>query len=203
MCETSNYPWNGRHPEGYCGPTQIEFDAGNMGGTGAVGKRADKILPIAAIRGGRHGSSERREPSLRGRAAGHARRAARFQHQRDPDLAEPEGALALSQQRSGRVLRPPGPDPDLPARSQGGSASRARRDLLGRAEAPSPRRQRRRGLGDLPRAARAGRIRLRPADVAAMKVSILDDYHDTLRTLNAFSKLAGHEVTIWNDHVQG
>ncbi len=35
-----------------------------------------------------------------------------------------------------------------------------------------------------------------------MKVSILDDYHDTLRTLNAFSKLDGHEVTIWNDHVQ-
>src|SRR6266545_7039816 len=36
----------------------------------------------------------------------------------------------------------------------------------------------------------------------AMKISILDDYHDTLRTLNAFGKLAGHEVTIWNDHVQ-
>jgi len=35
-----------------------------------------------------------------------------------------------------------------------------------------------------------------------MRVSILDDYHDTLRTLNAFGKLAGHEVTIWNDHVQ-
>src|SRR6266516_6153031 len=35
-----------------------------------------------------------------------------------------------------------------------------------------------------------------------MKISILDDYHDTLRTLNAFEKLAGHEVTIWNDHVQ-
>ena len=35
-----------------------------------------------------------------------------------------------------------------------------------------------------------------------MKVSILDDYHDTLRTLDAFRKLAGHEVTIWNDHVQ-
>ena len=35
-----------------------------------------------------------------------------------------------------------------------------------------------------------------------MKISILDDYHDTLRTLNAFSKLAGHEVTIWNDHLQ-
>src|SRR5258708_12419145 len=35
-----------------------------------------------------------------------------------------------------------------------------------------------------------------------MKISILDDYHDTLRTLKAFSKLAGHEVKIWNDHVQ-
>src|SRR6266404_6360184 len=35
-----------------------------------------------------------------------------------------------------------------------------------------------------------------------MKVSILDDYFDTLRTLECFGKLAGHEVTIWNDHVQ-
>ena len=35
-----------------------------------------------------------------------------------------------------------------------------------------------------------------------MKVSILDDYHDTLRTLECFKKLAGHEVTIWNDHLQ-
>lgn len=35
-----------------------------------------------------------------------------------------------------------------------------------------------------------------------MKVSILDDYFDTLRTLERFAKLAGHEVTIWNDHVQ-
>lgn len=35
-----------------------------------------------------------------------------------------------------------------------------------------------------------------------MKISILDDYHDTLRTLECFRKLAGHEVTIWNDHVQ-
>jgi len=31
-----------------------------------------------------------------------------------------------------------------------------------------------------------------------MKISILDDYHDTLRTLACFSKLAGHDVTIWN-----
>jgi len=35
-----------------------------------------------------------------------------------------------------------------------------------------------------------------------MKVSILDDYFDTLRTLPCFQKLKGHEVTVWNDHVQ-
>jgi D-3-phosphoglycerate dehydrogenase / 2-oxoglutarate reductase len=35
-----------------------------------------------------------------------------------------------------------------------------------------------------------------------VKVSILDDYFDTLRTLDCFSKLAGHDVKIWNDHVQ-
>jgi len=35
-----------------------------------------------------------------------------------------------------------------------------------------------------------------------MKVTILDDYFDTLRTLACFRELAGHEVTIWNDHVQ-
>jgi len=35
-----------------------------------------------------------------------------------------------------------------------------------------------------------------------MKITILDDYHDTLRTLACFRKLDGHEVTIWNDHVQ-
>jgi D-3-phosphoglycerate dehydrogenase / 2-oxoglutarate reductase len=35
-----------------------------------------------------------------------------------------------------------------------------------------------------------------------VKISILDDYFDTLRTLDCFKKLAGHEVTIWNDHVQ-
>jgi D-3-phosphoglycerate dehydrogenase / 2-oxoglutarate reductase len=35
-----------------------------------------------------------------------------------------------------------------------------------------------------------------------MKISILDDYHDTLRTLGCFSKLTGRDVTIWNDHVQ-
>jgi D-3-phosphoglycerate dehydrogenase len=35
-----------------------------------------------------------------------------------------------------------------------------------------------------------------------VKVSILDDYFDTLRTLSCFGKLAGHDVTIWTDHVQ-
>ena len=35
-----------------------------------------------------------------------------------------------------------------------------------------------------------------------MKISILDDYHDTVRTLPCFKKLASHDVTIWNDHVQ-
>jgi D-3-phosphoglycerate dehydrogenase len=35
-----------------------------------------------------------------------------------------------------------------------------------------------------------------------MRVAILDDYFDTVRTLACFGKLAGHDVTIWNDHVQ-
>jgi len=35
-----------------------------------------------------------------------------------------------------------------------------------------------------------------------MKISILDDYFDTLRTLPSFQKLKGHDVVIWNDHVQ-
>ena len=35
-----------------------------------------------------------------------------------------------------------------------------------------------------------------------MKISILDDYFDTVRTLECFTRLAGHEVTVWNDHVQ-
>jgi D-3-phosphoglycerate dehydrogenase len=29
-----------------------------------------------------------------------------------------------------------------------------------------------------------------------MKISILDDYHHTVRTLQCFGKLAGHNVTI-------
>jgi D-3-phosphoglycerate dehydrogenase / 2-oxoglutarate reductase len=36
----------------------------------------------------------------------------------------------------------------------------------------------------------------------AMNISILDDYFDTLRTLDCFRKLDGHDVTVWTDHVQ-
>jgi D-3-phosphoglycerate dehydrogenase / 2-oxoglutarate reductase len=35
-----------------------------------------------------------------------------------------------------------------------------------------------------------------------VKISILDDYFDTLRTLPCFAKLTGHEIEVWNDHVQ-
>lgn len=35
-----------------------------------------------------------------------------------------------------------------------------------------------------------------------MKIAILDDYFDTLRTLPCFAKLEGHDVTIYNDHLQ-
>jgi D-3-phosphoglycerate dehydrogenase len=35
-----------------------------------------------------------------------------------------------------------------------------------------------------------------------MNITILDDYQDTVRTLNCYSKVAGHHVTIWNDHTK-
>ena len=35
-----------------------------------------------------------------------------------------------------------------------------------------------------------------------MKITVLDDYHDTLRILACFRKLDGHDVTVWNDHAQ-
>ena len=35
-----------------------------------------------------------------------------------------------------------------------------------------------------------------------IRVTILDDYFDTLHTLPCFAKLAPFDVTIWNDHVQ-
>jgi D-3-phosphoglycerate dehydrogenase / 2-oxoglutarate reductase len=44
--------------------------------------------------------------------------------------------------------------------------------------------------------------RARSDELAFMKISILDDYFDTVRTLACFAKLGGHDVTVWNDHVQ-
>jgi D-3-phosphoglycerate dehydrogenase len=35
-----------------------------------------------------------------------------------------------------------------------------------------------------------------------MKISVLDDYFDTVRTLRCFATLTPFEVTIWKDHVQ-
>ena len=35
-----------------------------------------------------------------------------------------------------------------------------------------------------------------------MNITILDDYQNVVRTLNCFSKVAGHNVTIWNDHTK-
>ncbi|MGH7932117.1 MAG: D-2-hydroxyacid dehydrogenase family protein [Candidatus Binataceae bacterium] len=35
-----------------------------------------------------------------------------------------------------------------------------------------------------------------------MKITILDDYQNFVRTLPCFSKVAGHDVTIWNDHTK-
>jgi D-3-phosphoglycerate dehydrogenase len=35
-----------------------------------------------------------------------------------------------------------------------------------------------------------------------MKIAILDDYQDTVRTLDCFGMVAGHGVTIWNDHIK-
>ena len=35
-----------------------------------------------------------------------------------------------------------------------------------------------------------------------MNIAILDDYQDTIRTLPCFAKVAGHHVTVWNDHTK-
>jgi D-3-phosphoglycerate dehydrogenase len=35
-----------------------------------------------------------------------------------------------------------------------------------------------------------------------VRVAILDDWFDTLRTLPSYAKLAGHDVTVFSDHVQ-
>ena len=35
-----------------------------------------------------------------------------------------------------------------------------------------------------------------------MNITILDDYQDSIRTLDCFQKIAHHNVTIWNDHTK-
>lgn len=52
----------------------------------------------------------------------------------------------------------------------------------------------RRGSGDARRHPRHG--------APHVKVTVLDDYFDTIRTLGCFAKLDGYDVTVWNDHVQ-
>jgi D-3-phosphoglycerate dehydrogenase len=47
-----------------------------------------------------------------------------------------------------------------------------------------------------------GRCHTRCGSAQAMKVTILDDYFDTLRTLPCFAKLRDHDVTVWTDHTQ-
>jgi D-3-phosphoglycerate dehydrogenase len=41
-----------------------------------------------------------------------------------------------------------------------------------------------------------------PKERHKMKISILDDYFDTLRTLDCFAKLQGYDVAVHTDHVQ-
>ena len=35
-----------------------------------------------------------------------------------------------------------------------------------------------------------------------MNITVLDDWQNTVRTLPSFQKVAGHNVTIWNDHTK-
>jgi D-3-phosphoglycerate dehydrogenase len=35
-----------------------------------------------------------------------------------------------------------------------------------------------------------------------MKIAVLDDWQDTVRTLDCFARVADHEVTIWKDHTK-
>src|SRR5580700_4957601 len=47
-----------------------------------------------------------------------------------------------------------------------------------------------------------GEIGRRDRSGGPVKISILDGYFDTLRTLDCFARLKGHDVTVWSDHVQ-
>jgi len=39
-------------------------------------------------------------------------------------------------------------------------------------------------------------------DGGALKITILDDWQDTVRTLACFDKVTGHDVTVWRDHAK-
>jgi len=41
-----------------------------------------------------------------------------------------------------------------------------------------------------------------PSRDKSVRIAILDDTFDTLRTLPCFARLEGHDVTVWNDHVE-
>jgi D-3-phosphoglycerate dehydrogenase len=56
--------------------------------------------------------------------------------------------------------------------------------------------------GDRPHRLQSGQPGAHDHEGAAVKVAILDDWFDTLRTLDCFTKLSGHQVTIFTDHVQ-
>lgn len=40
-----------------------------------------------------------------------------------------------------------------------------------------------------------------PTNGKKLRISIINDYQDVVRTLDCFSKIQGHEITIWNDIV--
>src|SRR5207245_2616434 len=90
-------------------------------------------------------------------------RAPGIPHHRAAALAVAEGALALPQQRRRHVLRAGRHAAHLPARAEGGSAPRARRDLPRGAAAAAPGDQQRHDLGHLSRAAGHRLVRLRAA----------------------------------------
>src|SRR5260221_935659 len=90
----------------------------------------------------------------------------------------------------------------MPSAPRVGGGDRSRADRAGACERPFD------GQGHVTgsRASRSTQIITTIARIAGgvsrMKVSILDDYHDTLRTLDCFKKLKDQNVEIWNDHVQ-
>src|SRR5208282_4253630 len=109
-------------------------------------------------------------------------------------------AYVLKQRLAARAS----PTPGTPRSRSSGAANGSRSTATMRgfpAYAGACRAQRRRRNQRRERSYSLRRARLRTR-AGPMKISILDDYHDTLRTLPCFGKLAGYDVTIWNDHVQ-